>query len=445
MLQSNIARATGPSAAAGTRSAHHVVIVGGGFGGLNAAKALRRAMRRGDCRLTLIDRSNHTLFQPLLYQVATAALDDTTIAVPIRSVLATSPAARTLMETVTGIDRTAGTVLIAGGRPVPYDTLILATGSVYSWFGHPHWAERAPALKSAADALALRDRLLRAFERAEAEPDPAERARLLTFVVIGAGPTGVELAGAIAELARTTLARDFRAIDPSGSRIVLCDAGHKVLASFPDRLSDYAARRLAALGIELRLGAGVTDLDARGVILGAPEGEHRIEADCVFWAAGTEATKVADWLGVQGDRRGLVAVRPDCSLPGHPSIFVIGDASAMPGRDGKPLPGLGAVAKQQGQFVGGLIAARLAGRTGERRFRYTDWGQLAMVGGSSAVADFGWIRLTGTLAWLVWSAVHLMLLVSTRNRVVVYIQWVWAWLTYARGARIIVGQPGPDR
>jgi NADH dehydrogenase len=254
MLQSNIARATGPSAAAGTRSAHHVVIVGGGFGGLNAAKALRRAMRRGDCRLTLIDRSNHTLFQPLLYQVATAALDDTTIAVPIRSVLATSPAARTLMETVTGIDRTAGTVLIAGGRPVPYDTLILATGSVYSWFGHPHWAERAPALKSAADALALRDRLLRAFERAEAEPDPAERARLLTFVVIGAGPTGVELAGAIAELARTTLARDFRAIDPSGSRIVLCDAGHKVLASFPDRLSDYAARHRLSRQAPVRRG-----------------------------------------------------------------------------------------------------------------------------------------------------------------------------------------------
>ncbi|MCQ8277601.1 NAD(P)/FAD-dependent oxidoreductase [Acetobacteraceae bacterium KSS8] len=418
---------------------HRVVIVGGGFGGLNAALGLKSAMREKRCSVTLIDRTNHTLFQPLLYQVATAALDDTTIAVPLRSMLARTPGAYVLMATVRGIDRDRRRVLLEDGDPVPFDTLILATGAVYSWFGHDDWVERAPALKSAADAVALRDRLLLAFERAEREPDPAARRRLLTFVVIGAGPTGVELAGAISELAHTTLKRDFRHIDPQHARIVLCDAGPRVLASFPEQLSAYAAKRLQAMGIELHLGAGVTALDATGV----QAGDRRIDADCIFWAAGTQATPVARWLGVDGNKRGLVPVNPDCSLPGDASIFVIGDASALNDEKGKPLPGLGSVAKQQGAHVARVISGRLAGRPASRPFRYKDWGQLAMIGGSSAVADFGWIRLTGRVAWFVWSAVHLMLLISTRNRLVTYIQWVAAWLTYARGARIITGEPGP--
>ncbi len=412
---------------------HRVVIVGGGFGGLNAARVLAGT----GCAVTIVDRTNHTLFQPLLYQVATAALSATSIAMPIRSVFRHAANVSVLMAEVTGVDRQNRNVVLAGHPPVPYDTLVLATGSVYSWFGHDDWASRAPALKSAADALSLRSRLLDAFERAEAENDPAEVRRLLTFVVVGAGATGVEMAGSIAELARNTLARDFRHIQPSTARVVLCDAGDRVLASFPRALSDYAARRLQRIGVELRLDAGVKALDDRGVLAG----NERIDAAFVFWAAGTAATPVARWLGIAGGRRGLVAVELDCSLPGQPEIFVIGDAAALDGPDNKPLPGLGSVAKQQGKHVGRVIAARLAGRPSPGPFRYTDWGQLAVIGRSAAVADFGRIRLTGLLAWLVWSAVHLLLLVSAQNRVAVYVNWVSAWLTYGRGARVITEPP----
>ncbi len=422
-----------PEAADGAARPHRVVIVGAGFGGLNAAQTLAGT----GCAVTLVDRTNHTLFQPLLYQVATAALSATSIAVPIRSVFRRSPNVSVLMEEVTGVDRQHRTVIFAGHPPLPYDTLVLATGSVYSWFGHDDWAARAPALKSAADALSLRARLLDAFERAETEDDPAEVRRLLTFVVVGAGATGVEMAGSIAELAHTTLARDFRHIQPSTARIVLCDGGDRVLASFPQRLSDYAARRLQRIGVELRLHTGVKALDQRGV----QAGDERIDAAFVFWAAGTAATPVARWLGIEGNHRGLVAVEQDCSLPGHPEIFVIGDAAALDGPDHKPLPGLGSVAKQQGRHVGRVIAARLAGRPSPGPFRYTDWGQLAVIGRSSAVADFGRVRLTGLPAWLVWSAVHLLLLVSAQNRVAVYVNWVSAWLTYSRGARVITVPP----
>ena len=409
------------------------MIVGGGFGGLNAAQVLAGT----GCAVTVIDRTNHTMFQPLLYQVATAALSATSIAVPIRSVFRRAANVSVLMAEVTGVDRQNRSVILDGHPPVAFDTLVLATGSVYSWFGHDDWAARAPALKSAADALSLRSRLLDAFERAEAEDDPAEVRRLLTFVVVGAGATGVEMAGSIAELARNTLSRDFRHIQPSTARIVLCDAGDRVLASFPQRLSDYAARRLRRIGVELRLDAGVKALDDRGVLAG----NERIDAAFVFWAAGTAATPVARWLGIDGGRRGLVAVQPDCSLPGQPGIFVIGDAATLDGPDGKPLPGLGSVAKQQGKHVGRVIAARLAGHPSPGPFRYTDWGQLAVIGRSAAVADFGRIRLTGLLAWLVWSAVHLLLLVSAQNRVTVYVNWVSAWLTYGRGARVITQPP----
>ena len=424
-----------------------------------------RALRRADAEITLIDRTNHNLFQPLLYQVATAALAGNDIALPIRSIFRHQRNVTVAMDTVTGIDREARTVQLQTAPAIAYDTLVLATGSVYSWFGHEDWKQASIALKTLAEANTLRNRLLDAFERAELASDPAEVSALMTFVVIGAGPTGVELAGAIAELSRTTLARDFRRIRPADARIILCDAGPRVLAPFPERLSAYAAGRLRSLGIELRLDTAVQDVRADGVTAGGA----RIDARTVFWAAGTEATPVAHWLGVAPGRHGLVEVAPDCTLPGHPEIFVIGDAASCKDASGAPLPGLGAVAKQQGAYVGRTIAARVAAKSpagaspapfrspagaspasfrslagaSPAPFRYRDLGQLAVIGRSAAVADFGWIRLTGFPAWVVWSAVHLLLLVSARNRIVVYVNWAWAWLTYGRGARVITG--GTDR
>ena len=345
------------------------------------------------------------------------------------------------MDTLAEIDRDRRTVRLESGITLPYDTLVLATGSVYSWFGHQDWKQSSGALKTLAEAATLRNRLLDAFERAELARDPAEVAALLTFVIIGAGPTGVELSGAIAELSRSTLARDFRHIRPADARIVLCDAGPRVLSAFPQRLSAYAARKLQSLGVELRLDTPVEDLRPDGVTAGG----HSIATRTVFWAAGTEATPVARWLGVTPGPHGLVAVQPDCTLAGHPEIFVIGDAALCKDADGRALPGLGAVAKQQGSYVGKRIAARLAGRAEGGAFRYRNLGQLAVIGRSAAVADFGWLRLTGFPAWVVWSAVHLLLLVSARNRVVVYVNWAWAWLTYGRGARVITARPDARR
>jgi NADH:quinone reductase (non-electrogenic) len=403
---------------------------------MNAGRALKRA----DADIVLIDRTNHNLFQPLLYQVATAALAGTDIALPIRSIFRHQRNVTVMMDELTGIDRAAREVQLESGARVRYDTLVLATGSVYSWFGHDEWKHDSAALKTLAEADTLRNRLLEAFEKAELATDPEDVRALLTFVLIGAGPTGVELAGALAELSRLTLARDFRRIRPGDARIILCDAGPRVLASFPEHLSDYAARRLRSLGIELRLDTPVQDVRADGVTAGG----EVIRARTVFWAAGTTATPVARWLGVAPGPHGLVEVAPDCTLPAHPEIFVIGDAALFKDRDGKPLPGLGSVAKQQGAYVGRVIARRLAGRPAPEPFRYHDLGQLAMIGRSAAVADFGFIRLTGFIAWVVWSAVHLLLLVSARNRVVVYVNWVWAWLTYARGARVITEEPPPS-
>ena len=452
--------ATPSRAASGSRGPsrpHRVVIVGAGFGGMNAARALDGT----DTEVVLVDRTNHNLFQPLLYQVATAALSGNDIALPIRSIFRRQRNVTVMMDTLSSIDRDGRELHFESGASLVYDTLVLATGSVYSWFGHDDWKQNSTGLKTLAEADFLRNRLLDAFEKAELATDPAEIRALLTFVLIGAGPTGVELSGALAELSRLTLARDFRHIQPADSRIVLCDAGPRVLASFPPRLSAYAARRLQALGVELRLNTPVKDVRADGVTAG----DEFIAARTVFWAAGTQATPVASWLGVKPARQGLTEVEPDCTLPGHPEIFVIGDAAACKGRDGKQLPGLASVAKQQGIYVGALIAARLGRapaaerkrpvwkRLGRRTaprltgdasplpFQYHDYGQLAMIGRSSAVADFGWIRLTGYPAWLLWSAVHLLLLVSVRNRLVVYVNWAWAWLTYARGARVITGEP----
>jgi NADH dehydrogenase len=408
-----------------------VVIVGAGFGGLYAAKRLVRTK----AAITLIDRANHTLFQPLLYQVATAALSPADIATPIRSVFTNAPNVRVIMGEVTGVDTAARTVAVRDTGAFPYDILVLATGAATSWFGHPEWARDSLGLKSLDDADAMRRRLLGVFEWAESRTDPAEIARLLTFVVVGGGPTGVELAGSIAELARATLARDFRHIQAAQARVILCDAGERLLTPFPEQLSRYAATRLGRLGVELRLRAKVEQVDAGGITAAG----ERIEAATVLWAAGVTATPAAEWIGVQPGKHGGIPVGPDLGVPGHPDIFAIGDVMSVEGPDGKPLPGLATVAKQQGAYVGTRIARRLAGQAAPPPFRYRDLGSLAIIGRSAAVAEIGRLRLEGLVAWLMWGGVHLMTLMGVRNRVLVYVTWLWSWVTWGRGARLITG------
>jgi NADH dehydrogenase len=413
----------------------HIVIVGSGFGGLAAAKALKGV----DAEVTLVDRTNHHLFQPLLYQVATAALSPADIATASRALLRHQPNVGVLMAEVLSVDPDLRLVHLAGGRDLPYDFLVLAIGAAYSFFGHDAWAEYAPTLKTLGDALSIRARLLSAFEKAEECEDSRLIAKLLTFVVVGAGPTGVELAGTIAELARSTLARDFKAIDPRSARIVLCEAGSRALSAFPERLSEYAAEALRSLGVELRLNEAVKGIDADGLLVG----EARVEAANVLWCAGTQAGPAALWLGAEATRNGAVKVGPDCSTPGRPEIFAIGDVASFDDGSGKPLPGLAPVAKQQGKYVGKLIKARLAGRAAPGPFRYRDYGTMAIIGRSRAIADFGGFTLTGFPAWLTWSLVHLMLLVDFRSRLTVYVNWSWAWFTYGRGARLLTSEaPG---
>ncbi|WP_158744062.1 NAD(P)/FAD-dependent oxidoreductase [Acidisphaera sp. L21] len=412
-----------------------VVIIGAGFGGLYAAKRLANA---AGIDVTLIDRSNHHLFQPLLYQVATAALSPADIATPIRSVFSKYPNIRVVMGEATAVDPAARTVTVRDTGDFPYDMLVLATGAATSWFGHADWAGASLGLKSLGDAEAIRSRLLGAFEWAESRTDPDEIARLLTFVVVGAGPTGVELAGSIAELARSTLARDYRHISPAKARVVLCDAGDRVLSSFPNRLSAYAAARLKRLGVELKLNAAVELVDADGIVAAG----QRIRSATILWAAGVAANPAAGWLGITPAKHGTLAVEENLSVAGHPDIFAIGDVMTRPGPDGKPLPGLATVAKQQGRYVGDLIAKRAATQPAPGPFRYRDLGSLAIVGRSAAVADFGWLRLTGVLAWLTWGGVHLLLLMGMRNRAVVYVTWIWSWLTWGRGARLITDTNG---
>lgn len=406
-----------------------VAIVGAGFGGLSAASRLGRA----DAEITVIDRHNHHLFQPLLYQVATAALSPADIAAPIRSILGRQQNTRVLLGTVTGIDKERRTVIV-GDRRIPYDYLVIATGARDSYFGHDEWATTTSALKDIEEARAMRQRILMAFEQAEDSEDAAQRRRLMSFAIIGGGPTGVELAGALAELSRATLARDFRRIDPASARIILIEAGPRLLASFPEKLSAVAARALTRLGVELRLGAGVTDCDNDGVMIGS----ERIESRTVIWAAGVTASPAAQWLEVTAGRGGRVAVGPDLSLPEHSEIFVIGDTALVEGSGGAPLPGVAPVAKQQGAYVAGAIMARLAGRT-PPPFRYHDVGNLATIGRREAVVDFGWLRLSGRLAWLIWSVAHIYFLIGFRNRLVVAMEWLWSYLTYQRGARLITG------
>jgi NADH dehydrogenase len=415
----------------------HVVVIGAGFGGVAAVQALKTA----DVDVTLIDRTNHYLFQPLLYQVATAALSPADIATATRSLLRRNRNVTVLMSEVEGVDPDRRTILRADGPTLSYDYLIIATGAAYSFFGHDAWAENTQVLKSLNDALSIRERVLGAYEWAEECGDPAMTDRLLTFVIVGGGPTGVEMAGTIAELARSTLRGDFKNIDPRTTRVVLCESSDRLLTAFPQRLSAYSARALEALGVEVRLGQAVKDIDQDGLMVG----DTRIEAANIVWCAGTAAQPAAKWIGADAARNGGVKVLPNCSVPGRPEIFAIGDVASFELPPGKPLPGLAPVAKQQGKYVARVIKARTDGKREPGPFRYRDLGTLAIIGRSRAVADFGGFTLTGYPAWLAWSMVHLMLLVDFRSRLTVYINWSWAWFTYGRGARLLTGRPGGTR
>jgi NADH dehydrogenase len=406
-----------------------VVIVGGGFGGLSAAKALARA----PFEITLIDRNNHHLFQPLLYQVATAALSPADIASPIRGILRNQRNVKVMLAEVSGVD-TARKEVIADGRRIAYDYLVVATGARHAYFGHDDWAAFAPGLKTIDDATALRRRILLAFERAENEADADERRRLMTFVVIGGGPTGVEMAGAIAELAKRALAADFRAIDPRCARIILVEAAPRLLTPFDPSLSAAAHRSLEQLGVEVKLGAAVSECNGEGV----RAGDEFIGARTIIWAAGVMASPAGRWLGGETDRAGRLKVRADLSVPGHPEVFVIGDTAEVTAADGTPLPGVAPVAKQQGQYVARALIARNQGRTIEA-FRYRDYGLLATIGRSRAVAQFGRLRLSGLIAWVLWSVAHVYFLIGFRNRFIVALNWAWSYLTFQRGSRLITG------
>jgi NADH:ubiquinone reductase (H+-translocating) len=407
---------------------HRVVIVGAGFGGLEATYRLAGA----PVSITVIDRRNHHLFQPLLYQVATAALATSEIAWPIRYLLRGRSEVTTLFATVSGVDAQTKRVLLEDGGTVAYDTLVLATGARHAYFGHDEWEPFAPGLKTLEDATTLRRRILVAFERAERETDPQRRAALLTFVIIGAGPTGVELAGTIAELARDTLPPDFRNIDTHVARVVLIEAGPRVLAGFPEDLSAYAQRSLEDLGVEVVLGMAVTDCSAEGVVYGG----NTLEAKTLIWAAGVRASRAAEWLGAPSDRAGRLEVLPDLTVPGHPDIFAIGDTVVVAGPDGKPVPGIAPAAKQQGRYVAESIKARLRGN-GPAPFRYKHSGSLAQIGKRKAVIDFGRIKLRGALAWWIWGIAHIYFLIGLRNRLSVALSWLWIYARDQRAARLI--------
>lgn len=409
-----------------------IVIVGGGFGGLLAAKGLAKA----DCDITLIDRRNHHLFQPLLYQVATAALSPAQIAQPIRTILKHQANARVILDEVTGIDVAARCVRSAGNGEIPYDQLILATGASHAYFGHDEWQAAAPGLKSLEDATAIRRRILNAFERAELSNSTAEQQALLTFCIVGGGPTGVEMAGAIAELAHRTLLGEFRHIDPASAEVILIEAGPRVLAAMPEALSEKALKALARLGVSVRLNAPVTDCRADGVALK----DGFIPSRTIIWAAGVRASPVGLWLGegTKLDRAGRVLVTPDLSVPGRPEIFVIGDAASL-ATDGKPVPGVAPAAKQQGRYVATVIARRLKGAAAPAPFRYRDQGNLATIGRGAAVADLGWMKLSGQIGWWFWGLIHIFFLIDFRNRLSVATDWLWSYLTSSRSARLMTG------
>ncbi|RDJ22273.1 NAD(P)/FAD-dependent oxidoreductase [Bosea caraganae] len=412
---------------------HRIVIVGAGFGGLEAVHRLAGV----DADITIIDRRNHHLFQPLLYQVATASLATSEIAWPIRYLLRGRLEVTTLLATVTGVDAAARTVLLDDGGAVPYDTLILATGCRHAYFGHDEWEPFAPGLKTLEDATTVRRRILLAFERAEREADPDSRAALLTFVIVGAGPTGVELAGTIAELAHDTLPPDFRNIDTDKARVVLIEAGPRVLAGYDEDLSAYAQRSLEGLGVEVELGRAVSECSAAGVIYG----DRTLAAATIIWAAGVRASPAAEWLGVEADRAGRLLVAPDLTVPGRPEIFAVGDTVMIADPEGKPVPGIAPAAKQQGWHVAATIKARLAGDRASRPFRYKHAGSLATIGKRLAVIDFGWIKLRGAVAWWIWGLAHIYFLIGLRNRLSVALSWLWIHARNQRSARLITQGP----
>jgi NADH:ubiquinone reductase (H+-translocating) len=407
----------------------HLVIVGGGFGGLWAARALRNA----SVRITLLDRGNHHLFQPLLYQVATAGLSAPNIAAPLRHILRRQKNVTVLLGEAAKIASSDKRLLLSDGRTLDYDYLLLATGATHAYFGRDDWAAHAPGLKTLDDALEIRRRILTAFERAEAEDDPKRRMAWLTFAIVGGGPTGVELAGTLAEIARHTLHGEFRRADPRQARVLLLEAGPRVLSSFPEALSEKARLQLQALGVEVRCGVPVNTIDADGVLLGG----ERIDARTVLWAAGVAASPLARDLEVPLDRAGRVLVQPDLSVPGHPEIFVAGDLASV-SHNGKLVPGIAPAAKQMGRHVAQTLRARMRGAT-PTPFRYRDYGNLATIGRMAAVVDLHGLQFSGLLAWWFWLAAHVFFLIGFRNRIVVLIDWAQAYWSYQRSARIILG------
>ena len=409
-----------------------IVVVGGGFGGLAAIKALKGS----GAHITLIDKRNHHLFQPLLYQVATTSLAPAEIAWPIRHLVHRRTDVRTLMGEVAGVDGHRKEVALADGTMVPYDYLILGTGARHAYFGHSDWEPYAPGLKTLEDATAMRRRLLVAFEKAELEGDPARRRELLTFVIIGGGPTGVELAGAVIELARITLRDDFRNFRPEDARVVLIEAGPRVLSNFKPAMTEYAQRALKELGVEVLLGTPVTAVHADGV----DTANGSIKSNTVIWAAGVLASPAAKWLGVEADKAGRVKVREDLSVPGYPEVFAIGDTAVLP----KPIPGIGDAAKQAGRHAAHVIRARLRGDATEMPFHYHHLGDIATVGRSRALIDFGWLKLTGWIGWWTWGFAHIYFLIGMKNRIFIALNWLWIYLSGYRSARLITqDEPTP--
>ncbi len=412
----------------------HVLILGGGFAGLYAALSLKRA----PVRVTLVDRRNHHLFQPMLYQVATAALNPSDIAAPIRSVLRHQANTEVLLGEVESIDAANRRVVLTDGADSSYDYLIVATGARHSYFGHDEWERFAPGLKSIEDAVTIRQRVLLAFEKAEREPDPVRRQALLTFVVIGGGPTGVEMAGAVAELRRYALRRDFRRIDPGDATVLLLEGGPRLLTSYPQSLSDKAKRELRRLGVEVRTETLVTNVRPGSVIAAG----WTIPTQTVIWAAGNVASPLLRTLGTPLDKVGRAIVEPDCTIPGHPEIFVLGDAAFFDHQEGGPLPGICPVAIQMGEYAARTIEGDMEGSP-RRAFNYWDKGQLAVIGRGRAVADIWKLHFAGFLAWVIWTFVHIFFLIGFRNRILVMIQWAWSYLTHGRGARLITLEEAP--
>jgi NADH dehydrogenase len=410
------------------------VIVGGGFGGLSAARVLRHA----DVRVTLLDRRNHHVFQPLLYQVATATLSPGDIAAPIRWILRRTRNVRVLLGEASRIDVASRRVELTDGATLDYDWLIVATGSTHAYFGHDDWETDAPGLKTLEDAIGIRRRILIAFERAEREEDAGRQRELLTFVLVGGGPTGVELAGTLAEIARQTLRHEFRSIDTTRARIVLVEAGPTILSTFPEKLRHAARESLRRLGVEIREGTAVTSVDRHGVVAGG----ERLDAGTVLWAAGVAASSLVRTLGVPLDRAGRVIVEPDLSIPGHPEVFVVGDAAAFLHQGGMLLPGVAQTAMQGAAHAARTILRRLRGNA-PRPFVYRNYGSMAIVGRRAAISDLRWIRFSGVVSWLAWLFLHIFMLIGFRNRVIVLIEWAVAYITFQRGARLITNDSGP--